>query len=131
MALHTAREYGIDDQILHRAAELGTQYDGLWNNCAGAGADVSKNDDSKEVLVSSRPKQPTKKHYNLYTDVRPYLQSVVSAVNAGNNRTMATGASMVEPVIIEPGWQAPPSMESKHALYVLHLSRAQVDIIDY
>lgn len=145
MALHTARAYGIEDDVLVRAAQLGADYDDLWkprteDGCSAECGDdkgdlVSINDRESEVtsanqnVVAGSPSANVGKHrrYSLEEDILPVAVDLMERMNL----TLALPAGALTPqqlgaVIVDNAWDPPPVLEGSHVVYVLQLIRGNV-----
>lgn len=135
MALVTARQYGIDANIVQRAAQLAGRFDVLCRpesrvDCNGsAGGDwsseVSAVCSSTECEESTTPALsiatpltplstdhlPSGRRYNLNTDVLPVMREVCSDATCG----------VVAIPVIPAAWEPPIAYEGSACVYVLQL----------
>ena len=121
MALVTAKQYGIDDNILARAQTLSIQFDKLCRSQDDLGsasahinvAKVGNADDGGSGSISNSDSEESNKdtigkRYNLNVDVAPIVRSVC-------------GDGNVQVHIIPAGWDSPVSLEGQSCVYVLQL----------
>jgi len=132
MALVTARQYGIDANIVHRAAQLAGRFDSLCRPEGGVGSihrSESGSDksgvldrlESSGVDADTTHPQPSSslfanhlppgRRYNLNTDVLPTMREVCADATCG----------VLAIPVIPAAWEPPVAYEGSACVYVLQL----------
>jgi hypothetical protein len=131
MALHTARAFGIEEDIIERAAQLGVKYDDLWFESSRpsitADEDILRFPVVKQDRLSQVASRNQRHHYSLENDIMPIVRDVIEHMKSASAETMSSEtAHPYLSVIVENGWEPPGAMEGHHVVYVLQFQRGQV-----